>query len=430
MAIQDAIRHHEAGRLQEAQRLYRTILEREPRHPDALHLLGVLFGQIGRYEDAVAHIEAALAVDPNSAMFQSSLAQVLTRAGRLADAAAILEQVVAREPQSFQAFSDLGAVLQESGELDRAIEAYRRAISINAQAAVVHFNLGTALKQQDRTREALTSVERAVTIDRSQAHFHMTLAGYYLEVGDPQAALQSCLACLDLQPRNLMALTFKSIALARLGDEQGAARIVDLDGLIEQRQMPVPRGYESISQFNDVLARYVLEHPTLKRDPLNNATRFGRHTDNLLENPGGPIPALIESVNGAVADYLESLPRDPEHPYLGHRPGGFRYTMWSVVMDSQGHQLPHMHPQGWVSGVYYVKLPESVRRARSQQDGWIEFGRPLSELAGPLQPAVRSIRPQEGLLVLFPSYFYHQTIPFHSSEQRICVAFDALPVVQ
>ena len=403
MTIQDAIRHHEAGRLHEAQRIYRSILEREPRDPDALHLLGVLLGQVGRYDEAVARIEAALALDPDSPLFQSSLAPVHTRAGRLAEAAAILE---------------------------RAIDAYRRAIAINPGVAVVHFTLGTALKNQNRTREALESVERAVAMDGSQAHFRMTLAGYYLEAGDPSAALESCRACLELEPRNLMALTFESIALARLGDEKGARRIVDLDGLIEQREMPVPRGFQDIAEFNDALAAYVLDHPTLKRDPANNATRFGRHTDNLLDNPGGPIPALIERVDAAVAAYLGGLPRDPDHAYLAHRPAGFRYTMWSVVMDSQGHQLPHMHPEGWVSGVYYVKLPECMRRADSEKDGWIEFGRPLAELAGPLEPAVRTIRPREGMLVLFPSYFYHQTIPFRSSEQRICVAFDAVPVFQ
>ena len=101
--------------------------------------------------------------------------------------------------------------------------------------------------------------------------------------------------------------------------------------------------------------------------------------------------------------------------------------MWSVVMDTQGHQLPHMHPDGWVSGVYYVELPQSMHSAKDTQDGWIEFGRPLRELSGTTEPEVRVIRPEEGMLVLFPSYFYHQTIPFDSAEQRVCIAFDAVP---
>ncbi len=224
-----------------------------------------------------------------------------------------------------------------------------------------------------------------------------------------------------------MALTFLSISLERLGDRESAARIVDLDRLIQRAQLVAPQGYESISAFNDALASYVREHPSLKTEPVNNATRYGKHTGNLLIDPSGPIPALAALIDSAVGDYLRSLPVDPAHPYLAHRPRGFNLMMWSVVMESQGHQLAHMHPDGWVSGVYYVKLPGEMQAAMAEQEGWIEFGRPLRELTGSLQPRVTTLRPEEGGLVLFPSYFYHQTIPFESPQQRICIAFDAVP---
>ncbi len=427
MSIDDAIRHHEAGRLREAERLYRSMLDAEPHDPEALHLLGVLLTQVGEYDDAVEHIQAALNVNRDSALFESSLARAYLRSGKLAEAIETLERVVARQPDSFQAFSDLGAALQESGELERAIEAYRRSIALNPGLAIVHFNLGTALKQQGGTADAIACVEKAVAMDATQANYPATLAGYYLEVGEPAAALRSCQACLSAAPRNLMALTFLSISLDRLGDRESAARIVDFDRLIQKRQFVTPAGYESISEFNDALAQHVRSHPTLRAEPVNNATRYGKHTDNLLINPTGPIPALAELIDRAVADYLQSLPLDPTHPYLANRPSGFKFTMWSVVMDSQGHQLPHMHPDGWVSGVYYVALPGKMRAATGEQDGWIEFGRPLRELTGSLQPEVKTIRPEEGMLVLFPSYFYHQTIPFESTEQRISIAFDAVP---
>lgn len=427
MSIDDAIRHHEAGRLREAERLYRSLLGGEPHHPDALHLLGVLLTQVGEYDDAVDHIQAALKLDRDSALFESSLAKAYFRSGKLAEAISTLERVVERQPDSFQAFSDLGAALQESGELGRAIEAYRRSISLNPGLAVVHFNLGTALKQLGSTIEAMACVEKAVALDATQANYSATLAGYYLEAGEPAAALRSCQACLSLAPRNLTALTFKAIALDRLGDRESAARIVDFDRLIQRTQLVPPAGYENIFEFNNALSEHVRAHPTLRTEPVNNATRYGKHTDNLLVNPTGPIPALAELIDSAVTDYLRSLPLDPSHPYLAHRPSGFKFMMWSVVMDSQGHQLPHMHPDGWVSGVYYVKLPGVMHTSTAKQDGWIEFGRPLRELTGELEPAVKTLRPEEGALVLFPSYFYHQTIPFESPEQRICIAFDAVP---
>jgi uncharacterized protein (TIGR02466 family) len=427
MTIDDAIRLHRAGRLPEAERLYRSILDAEPQHPDALHLLGVLLTQTGEHDDGVGYIQAALKIHRDSVPFQSSLAQAYYRSGKVAEAVEVLERVVVQQPDSFQAYSDLGAVLQESGELERAVEAYRRAIGLNSGLAIVHFNLGTALKQQGFTADAIACVEKAVAMDPSQANFRATLAGYYLEADEPRAALESCRACLSVAPQNLMALTFMSIALDRLGDHDRASQIVDFDRLIQQRRIVVPAGFTDILQFNKALAHHVRTHPTLRADPINNATRFGKHTENLLADPGGPIPAFAELIDEAVTDYIRSLPREPGHPYLTHRPTGFAYQMWSVVMDSQGHQLPHIHPDGWVSGVYYVELPRSMHAATQEHEGWIEFGRPLRELTGPLEPEVKMIRPEEGMLVLFPSYFYHQTIPFESTEQRICIAFDAVP---
>ena len=427
MSIEDAIRHHEAGRLREAERLYRSMLDDEPHHADALHLLGVLLTQMGEYQGGAEHIQAALEVNRDSALFQASLARAYFRSGKLAEAIEMLERVVATQPDSFQAFSDLGAAYQESGALDRAIEAYRRSIELNPGLAVVHFNLGTAFKQLGNTADAIRWVEKAVAMGRSEANYSATLAGYYLEADEPEAALRLSRACLSVAPRNLMALTFLSIALERLGDRESAARIVDFDRLIQRTRLVAPEGYASISEFNDALAKHVCSHPSLKTEPVNNATRYGKHTENLLVNPSGPIPALAALVDRAVADYLQALPVEPAHPYLAHRPRGFSFMMWSVVMESQGHQLPHMHPDGWVSGVYYVKLPGEMLGATGKQDGWIEFGRPLRELTGSVQPQVKTLRPQEGGLVLFPSYFYHQTIPFQSSEQRICIAFDAVP---
>lgn len=427
MSIDDAIRLHEAGRLREAERLYRSMLDVDPRHPDALHLLGVLLTQTGDYSDAVEHIQAALDVDRDSALFQSSLAQAFFRSGKLAEAVEALEEVISRRPDSFQAFSDLGAALQESGQLDSAIAAYRRSIELNPDLARVHFNLGTALKASGSDAEAIVSVERAAAMDASTGAYSATLAGYYLEADDPEAALRACRACLSVAPRDLMALTFMSIAHARLGDGESAARIVDFNRLIDKRQLAAPAGYGSISEFNAALAAHVRAHPTLETEPGNNATRYGKHTGNLMADPTGPIPALAELIDAAVGDYLRALPMEPDHPFLARRPDELKYMMWSVVMDSQGHQLAHMHPDGWVSGVYYVALPEVMQAASDAEGGWIEFGRPLPELTGMLEPEVRTLRPEEGMLVLFPSYFYHETIPFESTEQRICIAFDAVP---
>ena len=138
--------------------------------------------------------------------------------------------------------------------------------------------------------------------------------------------------------------------------------------------------------------------------------------------------ADLETIfNNSIRDYLQQLPKDPGHPYLKLRPPAWNLQAWAVVMDTHGHQLAHTHPEGWVSGVYYAQVPEVVSANDPQQAGWIEFGRPLPELLADCEADIQRYQPEPGLLVLFPSYFYHQTVPFQAPTRRVSFAFDAIP---
>ena len=99
--------------------------------------------------------------------------------------------------------------------------------------------------------------------------------------------------------------------------------------------------------------------------------------------------------------------------------------MWATVLDEGGHQTPHIHPSGWLSGVYYVAIPPGDG---GDEHGWIEFGRPPPEYAFREPPKTKALRPRAGLLVLFPSYFYHRTLPFSGTATRISIAFDVVPM--
>ena len=89
--------------------------------------------------------------------------------------------------------------------------------------------------------------------------------------------------------------------------------------------------------------------------------------------------------------------------------------------------MPHIHLDGYLGGVYYVRLPEVTARADADQAAWFELGRPPEELAATAAPVTRRIQPREGRMILFPSYFYHGTVPFEAGEDRISVAFDVVP---
>ena len=87
-----------------------------------------------------------------------------------------------------------------------------------------------------------------------------------------------------------------------------------------------------------------------------------------------------------------------------------------------GYQAPHTHPNGTVSGVCYLQVPEEVPCTSA---GCLEIGATPNWLKSIFE--VKSIRPEVGMIVLFPSYYYHRTVPTRSSDERISFAFDACP---
>ena len=151
------------------------------------------------------------------------------------------------------------------------------------------------------------------------------------------------------------------------------------------------------------------------------------HSGELLIDPKGPVADFEQLILQAVEDYMSALPQDAGDSFSQGRPQRWYLNVWSVVLGAAGYQKPHIHPSAWLSGVYYVRVPDVVAEDPDRQAGWIEFGQPSERLAIAQPPAVHCLQPRPGLMVLFPSYFYHRTVPFESGEQRISIAFDVLP---
>ena len=128
----------------------------------------------------------------------------------------------------------------------------------------------------------------------------------------------------------------------------------------------------------------------------------------------------------SVEAYGRACRAGDDHPVIAATPARWSLDIWSVVLRSEGHQIPHVHPAGWISGVYYPMVPDVISDAGDGHDGWIEFGRPPDKY-GVADPDIRLFRPEPGLMLLFPSYVYHRTIPFDGDGTRISIAFDVLP---
>ena len=173
-----ALRHHQAGQLQQAEQLYRQILAQQPGHAEALHLLGVLAHQSGRDDLAVDLIRQALAHRPNFPGAYSNLGVVLQGLGQLDAAVAACRQAIALEPQFPEAYSNLGNALHAQGLFDAAITACRQAIVFAPNYADAHYNLGNALRDQGQLDAATIAYRQAIARKphNPEAHYNLGLA--------------------------------------------------------------------------------------------------------------------------------------------------------------------------------------------------------------------------------------------------------------
>jgi len=349
----------------------------------------------------------------------------------------------------------LGRALIDLGEFRDAAACVREAIAVLPQSAELRLVLVEALLMQDLFEEALPHAETAVVIAPGHAHA-MRLYCYLLDVlkcwdkavldrdaifassGSNSGvmamhakslgaagALELWDSQLAANPAHTDAKYLKAIALAAVGHAEEARQLLAFDRLIEICDLPAPPGYADEQSFRDTLAREIRANPTLARDPRGKATRDGLQTRHLRQPDALAIETLLVQIKLAADAYEQRLAASGDDFALG-RPRKARLDAWAVIYGSAGRQKAHRHPDGWLSGVYYVAAPR-LHGKNTAYRGHLIMGALDSEENG-TPWGTRKIEPVPGRLVLFPSYVPHATEPSGIDGARISVAFDIVPV--
>jgi tetratricopeptide (TPR) repeat protein len=454
------------GRLQEADALYRRVLSLHPRHPEALYGRGTIAARMARGADAIDLLRRAVAAKHDMAPAHADLARLLAQAGRLDDAMGaaqravrfgahlvqshvVLGEILAErgdlsaaeaafvaaveaDPEQAEPRYQLGLVRQRLGRLDEAATSLAEALSHAPKRPDLHYSLGTVLHRQGRLDEAVSAYEQALRLQPNLAerlfdvgkprHIHALL-----ERGDLTRALDRLEGFLARHPGQSCALALKAIVLDDLGRRDEARQLVDMRNLITTRTLDGAPGFADVEALNAALRQHILGHPTLRAAPESFSVHRGLTTGELLGPPRGPVDSFVKVVQREVELLAASLPEGSTHPFVAHRPRSWTLTMWANIIEAEGFQVPHIHPSGWLSAVYYVQVPEVVRQSGDRRAGWIEFGEPYDDIAHRAKPETMAVQPEAGMLLLFPSYFYHRTLPFEGDEQRISIAFDVVP---
>ena len=190
--MNSALVHHQAGRLAEAEGLYRTILAKAPDHPNALHMLGVRAAQVGRNDLAVELISKALRKTPDNAACYSTLGEAYRSLGQVDQAVTHFRRALAIKSDYPEAHNNLGNALKGQGLLDEAIACFQRALALRPDYPDAHNNLGNAFKDQGLLEDAIASYQRALAArpDFIGAHSNLLFALQYSPDCSSQQLLQ------------------------------------------------------------------------------------------------------------------------------------------------------------------------------------------------------------------------------------------------
>lgn len=267
--IQDTLNrglaHHQAGRLGEAEACYRQILQAEPNHADAWHLLGLIAHQSGRFDLALESIGRALQFSNNAAVYLNNFGITLMALNRPREAEAAYRAALAQEPGRVDWLQHLAKALHSQGKLDETLACYQAVLALQPDDAQAYNNIGVVRQEQGALDEGAANFKRALELAPGFAEAYNNLGYLYGLRGDRQAAIVCYHTSLAINPQDFVTLNNLGVLLNELGQFSEAetcfrAALAIRPDFVEARNnlgMPLretARHAEAIGSFRAALA--------------------------------------------------------------------------------------------------------------------------------------------------------------------------------
>ena len=413
-----------AGRRQwdAAARAFAAAARAEPGNAQAWLGLGAVAMEQKRYPLALQAMGQARHLAPHDPFAATNLAGLLRVLGRMDQALALAIEAASRLPDDPLVQLNRWLLAQDLGHLDAAAEGYAMITRRWPQLSAAQYHLGHTRLVQGRLTEAETHLRECLRLDPRQDAAYQALVGLHLKRGEAAQALALVEAHRRQRTYDGYDIALRCIALRQLGRTEEAAEVDDSRRWLRVHRLEqAPAGWADVPSFNAAILQHVQSHPELGAH-RGQATHNGRRIENLLENASGPIPPLAWWILDRLRDYLDGM-RSRPHPLGRLVDATLELRGWAVLMHEGGYETPHIHPGGLLSAVYYPAVPEIVARGAGDA-GRLCFGEPdpLFPLDAPPEPF--GIAPQPGMLVIFPAWQWHHTVPFSSAQPRLSLAFD------
>lgn len=476
------------GQLDEARDMLLTFLKIYPKDVGARNALGEVQRKLGDLTNARASFDEVLKLKPNYAVARANRAEIARLEGDLDEEKTLLEQAVRDAPHTPDIKARLARAVARRGETDEAKAIFNTILKdaphradLHAEASRLFWEVGdrdaflgsyrklpkslpTPLrshmlaeagalamraKLEDEAREffakslALMPNSPAALAGRAMAaapadrdrlwneavskapgapDVRLGFSWYLLNQNRPEEA-ERILSETDAPGSEQTVIAYDSTAARMLGRDRYQI-YYDLDTVTTVRALKPPARYGRLDSFLDAV-REALE-PLFKRKvaPVDQTLFGGQQTPGSLWDTANPvILELKEAMLKQAVSFWRDLNVPPGHPlYRSRKPQIVYRGAWSVKLSSGGGHTDHIHPAGLFSSANYISVPEEIGDPSNTSAGYLRLGRPNLETID--LPPERLIKPEPGLLVLFPSYMWHGVEAFQSHSDRITTPAD------
>lgn len=216
-ALATAIKNHQAGNLQQAEKIYKEILAVNPHHAETLHAQAIMACQRGQHAAAVTLFQKAIHGNPAKAAYHYNLGNALKDLGRFEEAVPCYGQALLLKPDYIEAFNNLGTVLHNQGRFDEAISSYQEALRITPDHAESLYNLAISLQSVNRLQDAILCYQKALVAKEDFPEVYNRLGAVFHKQGNLDTAISCFQQALRINP----AVASFHFDLAKALKEQG-----------------------------------------------------------------------------------------------------------------------------------------------------------------------------------------------------------------
>jgi len=399
----------------------------DPGHAEAAHSRAITLQSLNREEESLAALRLVVKSYPADLAAHHNLNQLLYRLKRDAEFLRSYDDAAARFPGMPHFALAKAAFLVRNERPAEALEYYEHALELAPGEPIVLQGRAMAQLKLQKVDAAITSYEEGLRRAPQDTNMLTGVAAAYLIARAPRKAEAAALRALQIAPEDQTALCLLGTAWRLMADGRDN-ELNRYEEFVQVFDLEPPPDFSDMATFCGELDRWLDKQHSDDREHIDQSLRGGTQTTGCLFRPGrnALLDGLRLRIEEAVRLYIARLPRDERHPFLRRRWQDFRFAgSWSSRLKDNGFHANHVHPAGWISSAFYVGLPETVRGTNGKE-GWIKFGEPCYEV-GLSEPVCHMVQPLVGRLVLFPSYMWHGTVPFHAAQNRTTIAFDAVP---